>query len=374
MKNKKILAIMEITMTAALTMTACSLGSTSNSTEQETETTQEVTETPEPEATETPEPTATIAANIQSTTYTSADGAIAINLPDATWSSKTDETDTYSFESPDQGKILILHGSGTDTMAATVVPNTQDLAVSLEQAVNDKVNGTDFEIQDYTSTDVNGIGVYSYTSKILNTDKSDDVLYIVHKVFANDTEYYNIEADVKTEDALASVKASVESFQILGDSTLAEAAPKKETTTSSDTESTDSSSTDTSTSTDASADSSASTDSSVSTDSSTSTDSNASTDSSTSTDSTSSTDSSSDSTTTNGGFTDEQLSNTDETRTIYRNSDGKATVIKPDGNGNWVDLDGNTYTFTGEQDAYSADGTSYYWHKEAGDVYYMPVE
>ena len=51
-------------------------------------------------------------------------------------------------------------------MAATVVPSTQDMAVSLEQADGDKVNGTDFEIQEYSANDVNGIGVYSYTTKM----------------------------------------------------------------------------------------------------------------------------------------------------------------------------------------------------------------
>ena len=66
-----------------------------------------------------------------------------------------------------------------------------------------------------------------------------------------------------------------------------------------------------------------------------------------------------------GGFTDEQLTDTNQTRTIYRNSDGHPLVITPDGNGNWVDFDGNTYTFTGEVDAYDAEGNSYYWHGEA---------
>ena len=84
--------------------------------------------------------------------------------------------------------------------------------------------------------------------------------------------------------------------------------------------------------------------------------------------------SSTDTSTNSGGFTDEQLSNTDETRTIYRNSDGHPLVIQPDGNGNWVDFDGNTYSFADEQDAYDADGNSYYWHGEAADVYYMPVQ
>ncbi len=30
--------------------------------------------------------------------------------------------------------------------------------------------------------------------------------------------------------------------------------------------------------------------------------------------------------------------------------------------------------FADEQDAYDANGNSYYWHGEAADVYYMPVQ
>ena len=89
---------------------------------------------------------------------------------------------------------------------------------------------------------------------------------------------------------------------------------------------------------------------------------------------TSSSDSSSTTISNSAGFTDEQLSNTDETRTIYRNSDGHPLVITPDGNGSWVDFDGNTYNFTSDEDAYDENGTSYYWHGEGADVYYMPVQ
>ncbi len=366
MKNKKLLAISAIAISASVFMTACSFGGDSNDTAQPAAT---VTETPTPEATETPAPTPTIAPDVQSsTTYTSADKSIAINLPDATWANKTDETDMVSFESPDKGNILILHGQGEDTMAATVVPSTQDMAVSLEQADGDKVNGTDFEIQEYTSNDVNGIGVYSYTTKMLNTEKSNGNLYVVHKVFANDTEYYTIEAGVKTEDALASVKAAVESFQILGDSTLKEAAPQQaasNTQAAADNSKADANNADTSadqqTADQQAADNTGSTDT-------------ASTDGSTDAAAADSSSDNSGSTTNSGGFTDEQLSNTDETRTLYRNSDGHAFVITPDGNGNWVDSDGNTYNFVDEQDAYDADGNSYYWHGEAADVYYMPVQ
>lgn len=225
MRNKKLVAISAIAISASVLFTGCSFGGD----EPENSVTVSVTPTEAP-PTVTPEPTAapTIAPNVQSTTYTSADKMIAVNLPDATWTSKTDQADMYSFESPEVGNILILHGQGEDTMAATVIPSTQDMAVSLEQADGDKVNGTDFELQEYTSNDVNGIGVYSYTTKLLNSEKSNGNLYVVHKVFANDTEYYNIEADVKTEEALNVVKAAVESFQIVGDSSLKEAAPQQE--------------------------------------------------------------------------------------------------------------------------------------------------
>ena len=362
MRNKRLLAISAIAISASVFMTACSFGGDGKTDKTETV---EVTDTPTPEVTQAPTetPVPTIAPNVQSTTYTSADKSIAINLPDATWANKTDETDMLSFESPEQGNILILHGQGEDTMAATVVPSTQDMAVSLEQADGDKVNGTDFEIQEYSANDVNGIGVYSYTTKMLNTDKSNGNLYVVHKVFANDTEYYTIDAGVKTEDALAYVKAAVESFQILGDSTLKEAAPQQapiENTVQTDANTGDAAAQPAADANTGDAAANGSTDA-------------AATDGTANAAATDNSDSSG-TATNSGGFTEEQLTNTDETRTLYRNSDGHPFVITPDGNGNWVDSDGNVYNFIDEQDAYDAEGNSYYWHGEAADVYYMPVQ
>ena len=46
----------------------------------------------------------------------------------------------------------------------------------------------------------------------------------------------------------------------------------------------------------------------------------------------------------------------------------------PDGNGNWVDRDGNTYRFVNNEDVYDQNDVDYYWHGEGADVYYMPVE
>ncbi len=348
MKNKRILAILAISISASVLMAGCSFFGGDEPEEESVA----VTVTPTPVATETPIPEPTIAPDVQNTTYTSADKSVAINLPDATWSNKTDETDMLSFESPDEGSILILHGQGEDTMASTVIPSSQDMAVSLEQADGDKTDGTDFEIQDYSANDVNGTGVYTYVTKMLNTDKSDGNLYVVHKVFSNDSEYYSLTGSVKTEDALAPIKAAVDSFQILGDSSLKDAAPATAAPAGDSSAAADGSSTDAAAA-DGSTGDAAATDGS--------------TDGAASSDSTGTTSNS-------GGFTDEQLSNTDETRTLYRNSDGHPFVITPDGNGNWVDFDGNTYTFATDQDAYDADGNSYYWHGEGADVYYMPVE
>lgn len=362
MKNKKLLAVLALTVTASVFMAGCGFGG------DEPEEQKVVSVTSAPEVTKAPTATPTIAPNVQNTTYTSADKSVSIDLPDATWANKTDESDTISFESPKNGNILILHGQGEETMAATVIPSTQDMAVSLEQADGDKVQGTDFEIQDYKSEDVNGIGVYSYVTKMINTEKSDGALYVIHKVFANAGEYYTIEASVKNEAALASVKNAVDSFKILGNSTLKEAAPGTAPAAGSTT-GTDGAGTadaaDNNAGTNAAAGENSGADAAAGTD--------AGTTDTTGTD-TGSDESASSGTTNSGGFTEEQLSNTDATRTIYRNSDGHPIVIQPDGNGSWVDFDGNTYNFANDEDVYAEDGTDYYWHGEAADVYYMPVQ
>ena len=182
-------------------------------------------------------------------------------------------------------------------------------------------------------------------------------------------------ASVKKEDALKKVQESVDSFAILGDSTLKSAANGSAAKTAGKDNAAASS--DGSASADgnaaASSDGTAA-DGTTAADGSTSTDGSSTSDGSS--DGTASTDSSSSGAIVNGGFTDEQLGNTDETRTIYRNSDGKPRVIVPDGNGAWMDNEGNRFTFSSQYDCdvYEEDGTSFYWHGEAADVYYMPVQ
>ena len=135
MKNKKFIALLAMTVALSGVMTACGFGGDKNDSVV-------VEATPTPAPAKKAKVTPTVAADAQNTTYTSKDKSVAIKLPDATWANKSDETDMLSFESPDQGKILILHGSGADLESA-VIPNSQDMAVSMTQAEN-IVNGTDF--------------------------------------------------------------------------------------------------------------------------------------------------------------------------------------------------------------------------------------
>ena len=332
MKNKKILAILTIAACVSVVAAGCGFGGD----EPEEQVVVDVTPTPEPTSTPTPEPT--IAPDVQDSTYTSSNGAVSIKLPDATWSNKADEADMLSFESPEQGKILILHGQGEEDMASAMLPDTQDLAAALEQA-SDLTQGTDFEIQDYTTNDVEGVGVYSYTVKYTDASKSGGYVYNIHKIYKSSDEYYSICGSVVNDASYDGIKAAVDSFGIAGDSGLKAAAPVK--------------------SDDAAADGQTDGSAAGTTDGSTDT----------------SSDGSSSGTTGNsGGFTQEQLTDTNQTRTIYRNSDGHPLVITPDGNGNWVDFDGNTYRFANNEDVYDQNDVDYYWHGEGADVYYMPVE
>lgn len=219
MKNKRVLMLLALTTVLSVSMTACFGGGSD-----EDSSVVQVTPTPEPtkaaKATPTPAP-----ANAQNTTYTSKNKAVSIKLPDATWANKSDSDDMLSFESPKQGKLLILHGSGEEDMSVAIIPSSQDTASALVKADN-LVEGTDFEIQDYKSEEVSGVNVYSYTVHYL-TDKSD-YKYVVNKYFTdNTTEFYSVAGSVKDEKALAGIKTSVDSFTISGDSVLKAAATGK---------------------------------------------------------------------------------------------------------------------------------------------------
>ena len=365
MRNKKVLMLLAITVVLSGSLTACSFGGGDND-----EDTSVVQVTPTPEPTKAPKATATpVPADKQDTTYTSKNKAVSIKLPDATWANKSDSDDMVSFESPDQGKLLVLHGSGDEAMSVAIIPSSQDTASALVKADN-LVEGTDFEIQDYKSEEVSGVNVYSYTVHYLN-DKSE-YAYVVNKYFTdNTTEFYSVAGSVKKEDSLAKIKASVDSFKIAGESGLKAATPE----TGSSAAGTESTGT-------ADGTAAGGTTSDGTTADGTSTD-------GTTSDASSSDGSSYDGSSYDGSYGDDGSSNgyyadgtpvgtddpdydTNQTRTIYRNSDGYPLVIYPNGDGSWCDDDGNTYTFSTDEDVYDENGGDYYYGGEPAYVRYMP--
>lgn len=381
MKNKKILMLLAMTVVLSGTMTACSFGG-GDSEDQVV-----IQNTPTPEPTKKPKVTPTVApADIQNTTYTSKNKAVSIKLPDATWSNKSDSDDMLSFESPEQGKLLILHGSGDEDMSVAVVPNTQDTASALEQADN-LVEGTDFEIQDYKSSDANGVSVYSYTVHYLNDKSQYD--YVVNKYITdNASEFYSVAGSVKSQDSLAKIKSAVDSFKISGDSVLkaGTAGTAASGTTSKDGAAAGGTTTG-STASDGTSSGGASSnggtsDGSYSGGSSDESSYDGGSYDGSSSDSSESYDDGSydyDDGSSNGYYadgtpvgTDDPDYDTDQTRTIYRNSDGYPLVIYPNGDGTWCDDDGNTYSFVTGEDVYDENGVDYYYHGEPAYVRYMP--
>lgn len=329
MRNKKIAKVFIAAAVIACTMSACGLGDKENDS-------QIVVETSEKETTAA-ESTPTIAPDVQTTIYTSANRMISIELPDATWTNKIDEDDMWSFEAPGQGKILIIHGDKED-IDSMVMPNTEDMANSLEAAA-DMEAGKDFVVNNYTSKTKKGVNIYTYAVKYYDTEKSNGYAYTVNRIFENGEEYFSIIGSVKNKDSFTAIKDAIKTFKISDASALNAAAPMTTGTAKTESETVENVTAETENDT-------------VSAE----------------------TNETAESSTSKGGFSEEELSDTSKTRTLYRNSDGKALVIYADANGNWVDKEGNTYRFETEEDAYDQNDNSYYYHGEAADVYYMPVE
>lgn len=333
MKNKKLLAILALTVVCSMGLTACGFGGAE---EEDVVVGEEAEPTEAVEPTATPEPEVTAQADIQTTLYISADGSIAIKLPDATWSNKTDQSDLVSFTSPEQGSILIEHGAGEEDLSTQIIPNSQDTAVVLEQGAG-LTEGTDFEIQEYTSSEEDGYSVYSYVVKMNNTE---NYAYKICRFLANESEYYILTGTVTVDDAevLANVRSAMENFAVMDESSTIKTAPLVEEEAQTSEEGTEGTEGGTENAEDAQE------------------------------------------TASNGGIVpyrdNPDNTDTNKTRTIYRNSDGHPIVISINEDGVWVDEDGNQYRFSTVYDSavYDQNDVDYYYHGEAADVYFMPVE
>lgn len=286
-----------------------------------------VAETPTPEPVEVFTPTPTVSPNLNGTTYTASDQSFSIELPDETWRIKAEEAKVTSFESENEGGILILHGQGEE-LNAVVLPDTRDLAVSLEQAA-DMTEGTDFEVLNYTPATVGSVEVYSYVVHYMDLSKSEGVAYTANRYFVSEDEYYSLVGTAKNEDVLSSIGGAIDSFKVTSGAISGAATGEvEEVQAPSQTEE------------QAPAEGSAA----LAADQS------------------------------DTDYSDDALADPDQTRTIYRNSDGEPIVITPDGAGNWMDANGNSYWFNNDSDVYDQNEVDYYWHGEAGDVAFMPTQ
>lgn len=93
-----------------------------------------------------------------------------------------------------------------------MLPDTEDLANALEQA-SDLVQGTDFTVENYTSNDVEGVGVYSYTVRYTDASKSGGYAYALHKIYKSADEYYNICGSIVNDDSLAGIQAAIDPLE-----------------------------------------------------------------------------------------------------------------------------------------------------------------
>ena len=330
MKNKRLLAILAIATAASFLLSACNI--TGDKPEEQVIVADDAEPTPEPtkepEPTEEPEP-------VWEPVYTSEDGSISINLPNETWSNKTDENGIISFES-EQGKIVIVHGEGDD-LDTLVLPDSEDMAATLVRAK--EIEDEEFEIAGYANDDLSGVGVIYYTVTYSNTEKTEGVAQEIIEYISSENEYYEITAEINagSEAAANDVANAVDSFKINSDSPLSSGAALMHNTDAP-----------------VAADGEAAEDGelvdavpadgteAVSTES----------------------------------HSDEDLSDTNRTRTIYSN-DGNGTpiVISNNGDGTWSDSFGRTFRFDSSDESivYDGDDVDYYYGGEAGDVAYMPI-
>ena len=268
-------------------------------------------------------PTPTVSPNLNGTRYTASDRSFQVDLPGPAWVIRAEDPDRTSFEASGQGTLEILHAKGTDAMSAVLIPDTPDLAISMEKA-SGLEEGTDFELVSYVVVEPGPMKVYDFVIHYLNTEKTGGVQYAYNRYFVTDDEYYGLVGRAMKKKARKKLRQSIESFAVLDGSVIAVTANGQglaeliePTDAAGSVQDTDMQSSE--------------------------------------------------------GYTEEELSDTSRTRTIYRNSDGAPVVIRYDETNGWTDSNGNAYRFSGEQDVYDANDVDYYWHWEAGDVAFMPV-
>lgn len=339
MKLKKIAALIAVTVSVSMGLTACGFDGKKEE--------DVIVEEPKEEAEPTEEPETTEEAGLQTAIYTSADGKISIQLPDTSWSVKADQDGLYSFGSPEQGSVMIERGIGADSLSTQIIPTTQDVAETMEQGTA----GTDYELRNYVGAEENGNGIYTYEVKMLKDDSA--YAYKLYKVLANETEFCIVTGTVTGGDAdsIAVISDTMDTFRILDEgSTLRNLTPEKETVKEEVKEEPKEEKIEESEPTEAPAEETPE----------------------------EPVQEAAPEQPGPGGIAPsrDNPDNADstKTRTIYTNDGtGRAIVVTLNADGKWVDIEGNQYRFQGESDCYDQNDVSYYFHGEAADVYFLPM-
>ena len=225
MRNRTVrIAALLLTGAALMwSLTGCGqrINTVQTETETESETQEKQTEAPAPPATEKTTETEMQSETqklITSVDYTSKDGTVKITLPDNTWKVTQDADEMRMFQSGNAAIINIVHAN-TDTAMKNLSVMTSENALD-ESLKSQYTKPDDYEIQEFSSTNVNDINLYRYTVKY-NAAARMWAYSVTNAVVASDQAYVvtgTVTDDNKT--LLDSVKKAVESFQVLGDSTL----------------------------------------------------------------------------------------------------------------------------------------------------------
>lgn len=187
-----------------------------------------------------------------STTFKSKDGSISIKLPDDTWTMKKEGTKEWTFESPNQGTITIVHYSGDETNGLVFPSSEEEVLNNLEKAGKSK---TDYAVVEYKKNTMGSYEAYHTTIKCKSTNSK--YAYSVAYNLVGDEDIYSVNGQVMQDDATAmeAIRTSVESLKLLKTSSTTTSETKKNNTTSSESNSTTQSESGSTASTDGNSDS-----------------------------------------------------------------------------------------------------------------------
>lgn len=155
---------------------------------------------------------------ITSVDYTSKDGSVKITLPDNTWKVTQDADEMRVFQSGNAAIINIVHANTQTALNNLSFMQSEE---ALKESLTKQYSSEDaYNVQEFTSAQVKGVGIYRYTVKynaaarmwaysVTNAISAPDQAYVITGTVVDDN-----------KTLLEAVRKSVESFRVLKDETL----------------------------------------------------------------------------------------------------------------------------------------------------------